>query len=651
MSHRENTSMTPSPIKVKSLPNTRTRGSRGVESGLVEMPRERAGLRSSKKRSIEELIGPSVQRAYKTKISLILNYEDAFSDDDLEQLDLAIVDGIIKDSRAEGHGTKEVEEVVPEQEPQEVSDNEFQPSDGSNEADLGGSDSEVEVIDLSDEEFMAKKKKGSGSSKRKARREDDNKTSSEEIVSIFKNGIEQEGPTEGFLEGPEGPESSLEGPENNTKNRFSDNVDSLGIPIVSGIQINVPQIASTKFLPLPVPKIIDGKIPNEYIKEHLPDIEWDTLPNNEAADDRVYFVDGTAGFFEQTSNRDRHSVMLLSSLGIELSRQEFLSNIEFLQQFKQNEKRQLRQLYATLHQQWSFELSQGFNLCFYGLGSKTEILNDYVRCYLANWIQGIYQTDYPKLVVINGYNPAFKVKDIFNIIVQTLLPGEAVFSKNIADAIPYVIKQVDKTATTSVPKLVLVVHGIDAEPMRDERVQTQLSQLASIPQIMFLCSVENVNYPLLWDLYKVENLNLIFHDLTTYEPYYVETQYKDPINLGKTKRTQSSRGAKFVLSALTANSKKMYKILLELQLQRIHDTNPRTNHEMSRGSLRTSVSFKAYHQECVQQFITANDISFRTMLNEFVEHNMCNLTKDDAGLERVYVGYTVEEMKRLIARI
>jgi origin recognition complex subunit 2 len=63
--------------------------------------------------------------------------------------------------------------------------------------------------------------------------------------------------------------------------------------------------------------------------------------------------------------------------------------------------------------QWSFELSQGFNLLFYGVGSKRDLVMEFVE-------QALDLTT----LVVNGYNPATTLKEILNSSVSALVPDE-----------------------------------------------------------------------------------------------------------------------------------------------------------------------------------------------------------------------------------
>ena len=68
-----------------------------------------------------------------------------------------------------------------------------------------------------------------------------------------------------------------------------------------------------------------------------------------------------------------------------------------------------------------------------------------------------------------------------------------------------------------------------------------------------------------------------------------------------------------------------------------------------KGSIKLGIEFKQLYNTCLEEFVTSNEISFRTMLGEFVEHKMCSAVKDEAGVEMVFVPFNFDEMEKLLA--
>lgn len=636
-----------------------------VKISPVNTPKGRAGLRSPARRAAQDANMSALRRAYRTQMRALRKDDDGDNSDtsigyesdssDPDEQDLAIAERIIQDSRRG--------EILDE----EDLDDEFQPLGKDEEEDDESEGEAIDSEDIQQDDEPAYRSRYKGvkipelpPQNRTPDLKERKHYGPSDVLSIFNENSSTKGsPRKGRK-----PESATA--DKGKKRKVKDDLFQDGkqqVPFISGIpQLEQEKTEKSKYhsfnaFPLP-PATSDNHLPQDYINDYLPDINWENSRSNDIVDNRAYFSEGPLGFFDQMSNREKHSVYLLSILGINLENQEFSNHLDLLKSVKRPEKDKLFEMYQRLYHQWSFELSQGFNICYYGVGSKIDLITDYVSNYLVLWIESFYKLDeaeLPKVLVLNGYNPAVKLGHVLEDLVLILIPPEVQektkIPKSMGEAFPIIVKHLQQKAhrnNYTPPKLILVVHCLDAEPIRDDRTQVQLSLLASMSEVRLICSIENVGAPLIWDTYKAENFKFIYHDITTYEPYLVETSYMDVINLGRTKRSTSRRGVKFVLSALNTNSKKMYKILVDLQLENIKTMNPKSSHDTAKGNVRTGVEFKHFHQKCIEQFITANEINFRSMLGEFIEHNMCKLTKDETGKEKLFIPLTIEEMTKIL---
>lgn len=675
-----------------------------VKLSPVKTPRGRAGLKSPTKRSLDDLTNSAVRRAYKTKISSVLADEDTFDEDEaeLDRQDLELAETIIDQSKNEddwieihGRNVKLEEDPSEGESADEISSRrtrrarqsrtkyaesleEFSEDDSVDGSEIlqSTSDEDEELSDNSDEDPVVpeprlKKRRSpeilSSPSKRGPKkgfnqREELLKIDTERILSIFKQDDEQ------FKS--QSPKSDR--PKTSPKKEKDAEVDlnlllkdeeNLEAPIITGIpetEDSRKRREKRSLNPLPIPKVgSDGSLSASYIQQYLLEIRWETSKTGEALDDRSFFFDGPLGYFDQMSHRERHSVYSLSNSGIDLSHGDFVNRINLLQSFQEKEKLSLQKLYQTSYHQWSFEASQGYNLCYYGVGSKIEILNDFVVEYLASWIVEYHELEddqIPKVFVLNGYTSSCSLRDILEDLINSLVPEHLripnLYTRNMADALPLLFRQLKKGRPVNghiPPRIILLVHCIDLEYLREEKTQLLLCQLASIPEVLLVCSTENVSVPLLWDLFKVENYNFVYHNLTTYEPYLQETFELESMTQTKSKKTTSSRGAKFVLTSLNKNFKKIYHTLLTMQMDIIKQKNQnKTTINTSRGTMNSSVNFREFHEKCIEHFITSNEISFRAMVGEFVEHHMCKIVKDEAGVEKIIVGYTMDEMSKLL---
>lgn len=469
---------------------------------------------------------------------------------------------------------------------------------------------------------------------------------------------------------PQKSDSKDQGEKPEKPNMGSLNFDNTGessysaVPVISGLLSQKPaekpqgHDGAAHFEPLPVPDLDEhGNVKDpEYIKQYFPDAHLNGSQEDRLTDDRAFFLEGSEGYFEQHSLRFRPSSSALALKAPQLDYSEFIPMVKLGSLLHRKEREALYELHKKLYHQFCFELSQGYNLNFFGVGLKVELINDFVESYLLDWIEDTVSKEMPKVMVINGYNSAVKLKTIIQDIANAIVTPEIrkqnnlKMPKHVSEAFPFLMSYMKRSRQTEEngivrPRLLLVIHSIDGEAFRDERSQNILSQLASLPDVWLITSVDNINASLLWDLYRFKNFNFLWHDATTYEPYTVERSFKDVLSMGRSKKFGGVVRAKYVLSSLSDNAKKLYSILLKLQLDKMKATSKNPG---IRGSAKLAIDFTKLYDESVQEYVTSNEMNMRSMLQEYVEHKMCVLHKDPQGKEVVYVPFLVEEVEALV---
>src|SRR5258706_3279209 len=177
------------------------------------------------------------------------------------------------------------------------------------------------------------------------------------------------------------------------------------------------------------------------------------------------FVNQTAfDVYLSRANRKLHissSNQVLSALVEPLSKDEYKTLIARSDGANHHHTREIERLnaeHAKWFAQYALELAQGFNLCFYGYGSKRATINAFAKSKCAT--RG-------HVVVINGYIPSLQVKDILGAIEQ--VPGLADATRAGAGvgvgagSIEVQTKRIDDfIRDTGTPAIYLIVHNIDA---------------------------------------------------------------------------------------------------------------------------------------------------------------------------------------------
>ena len=123
--------------------------------------------------------------------------------------------------------------------------------------------------------------------------------------------------------------------------------------------------------------------------------------------------------------------------------------------------------------------------------------------------------------------------------------------------------------------------------------------------------------------------NVIYHDFTTMHPYTSEELQLVDLNSIHSNSIVSNRtveGAGFVLSSVTENARQIFKLLAKMQLE--HASTTDADDHGKAFALPSHVLF----QRASEQMLVSNEASFRTILNEFVDHELVIESSDGLSI-------------------
>ncbi|CEG65118.1 hypothetical protein RMATCC62417_01975 [Rhizopus microsporus] len=329
-------------------------------------------------------------------------------------------------------------------------------------------------------------------------------------------------------------------------------------------------------------------------------------------------TEGYERYFLDLHGKAQTSNNTLSKLQV-LEPHEFHLILQKTQRKHQSEMHTLFEMQKQHFSQWYFELHSGFNLIFYGYGSKRNLLNEFAQTALTNG----------PLVVINGFFPSISIKDILLKITAGAL-GVQVPTGQIQDHVAYICNYFSRE-DREYDSLYIIIHNLDGPNLRNERTQTALSMLASANNIHFVVSVDHINAGLLWDNVKSSRFNWIWHDATTFDDYLVETSFENSL-LIRSSELGGARGAKYVLDSLTTNARGVFKILAEHQLMEMEIANMD-----GKGNESVGLSYGQYYQKCREGFFVSSDLALRTELTEFRDHKLISSKKAMDGTELFFI--------------
>ncbi|WEW56453.1 Origin recognition complex subunit 2 [Emydomyces testavorans] len=384
-----------------------------------------------------------------------------------------------------------------------------------------------------------------------------------------------------------------------------------------------------------------SKQPRTRVRRRTPTPEGD-LPAHEK-----YFFQNRPGPVLTSDNT-------LSKLTL-LTHEEYFDHLEKHTDHNSENKKALSQIHERSFPQWNFELSEGFNICLHGYGSKRNLLHAF-----ADWLYERY-TEPPIIVVVNGYAANITLRSIFATIMGAAM-GPEIPSK-LGTQPSEVLDLLQSSLNAKPPKrpITILINSIDAIQLRRQSYQALLARLASLPHVNIIATADTPNFLLLWDSGLRDQFNFAFHDCTTFVPYDVEINVVDEVHslLGrKVRRIGGKQGIGFVLKSLPENTRKLYRLLIIELLTLVGDQHiledegdeATGNHRDKAGKepKEAVIEWRTLFHKATEEFISSSELMFRTQLKEFYDHQMVVSRTDASGVEMLGVPLSQEEMESIL---
>ncbi|KAI4131616.1 MAG: hypothetical protein LQ338_001130 [Usnochroma carphineum] len=384
-------------------------------------------------------------------------------------------------------------------------------------------------------------------------------------------------------------------------------------------------------------------------------------------------------FFQNRPGNTKTSNNTFSTLSI-LSHEQYHRQISTYKDPHSSSYAFLHSLHSRSFPQWRFELSQSFNICLYGYGSKRHLTSSF-----ASYLHSYHPSPTPpKIIVANGYTPTLTIRQILTTVACAIYdsPSPSSLPAKLPTQPQQLLSTILHELDSSPPKepFYLLINSLDAPPLRRAPIPSLLAQLASSRHIHLLATCDTPNFPLLWDTNLREQYNWLFHDATTYISYGgVEIEdVVEEVNelMGRSgRRIKGKEGVGFVLRSLPENARGLYRVLVAelLSLQdggldadgrdpeddgedeegedaslvgTLHHKSHRGRGKL--GEATAGIEYRALYQKVVEEFICSTEMGFRQLLKEFHDHQMVVSRRDGTGAEVLGVPFRREEMEAIL---
>ncbi|KAI3658840.1 hypothetical protein MP638_005846 [Amoeboaphelidium occidentale] len=342
-----------------------------------------------------------------------------------------------------------------------------------------------------------------------------------------------------------------------------------------------------------------------------------------------------------------------------------------------NGKNTLLNHYRMSFDEWFVQLKAGFNLAFYGFGSKKAMLDQFAK----QWLQSDGH-----VITLNGFSPVLNYRQLllslYELIVSSMYSSSSGSSRSknsrrhaesptgqIPQITSALLKELQKyhnrqrklvndddaDADHNLRDIYLVVHNIDGPLLRNEKIQSSLSELSEY--IHLIVSLDHTQSSFLWDAYQFHNFHFLFHDLTTYKPYTEESLSDEGVLslYGKFFGSSSIRrggqatstvtGAIFVLNSLTQNAKQVFKVLSRLQLRdsAAAAAAAADDHEEEEG-----ISLEQLLTKCKEAFVCQTLQNLKMHLREFQDHQLVHERISDDGVVYLLIPFKQNQLKEIL---
>jgi origin recognition complex subunit 2 len=127
----------------------------------------------------------------------------------------------------------------------------------------------------------------------------------------------------------------------------------------------------------------------------------------------------------------------------------------------------------------------------------------------------------------------------------------------------------------------------------------------------------------------------VWQRATTFAPYHLETA-NVPQLLASKGEERHVRGASNVLRSLTSNARDIFRLLAEHQLQ----------HPDEQGW-----KFHAFYTACREQFFATSEVTLRSHLTEFTDHELTRYKRSNDGEDLVVIPFAADILGQLLKEI
>lgn len=298
----------------------------------------------------------------------------------------------------------------------------------------------------------------------------------------------------------------------------------------------------------------------------------------------------------------------------------------------QNERAAIVKNLEKQYRRWFQLVRAGFSVLLYGFGSKKALMEDFEKRYCVDG----------GVIVVNGFFPSLTPKQVVVAAAAALSTSEKDDPSSTAAStlqgmgteslLAHIQSATRGTAKVEPKRLYIILHNIDGPQLRTQEAQALLGELASMPRVHLIASIDHVNAPLLWSKREAARFNWVWQESSTFTPYALETANL-PQLLASKGEERHVRGAANVLRSLTSNGRDIFRLLAEHQLE----------NQDSQG-----MPLDMFYAACREQFLVSSEVTLRVHLTEFTDHELVRSKRGVDGRDLLVVPLNADALRALL---
>jgi len=233
-------------------------------------------------------------------------------------------------------------------------------------------------------------------------------------------------------------------------------------------------------------------------------------------------------------------------------------------------RRWLDRVRAESYGKWLVELKSGFNLLFYGVGSKKSVLEDFGKLFCCRDPNGI-------TIRVNGFSDDLSLRAILDALCEVIVEEERrnrakkngiKSDKDLAKRAENVVRYLEDEGVRHKLQYTffyLIVHNITGKMLRKRKSQRVLSVLANCRCVHLIASIDHIHGLLLWDRTALSSFHWIYHEVTTYKHFFEEMEFEKDQTI-KLSNNGAHHGLQHIMASLTPQHR---DIIEQLALQQM----------------------------------------------------------------------------------